>query len=93
MKPHNALKQFFVKRAFKAKAEAFRKAGYQEVSASDIAHYFYNYRWAKETPSQLKRQLNEISQLTPNRYFDFARLEATALKVPSLDEMDLSNLL
>ncbi|MDO4670491.1 MAG: post-transcriptional regulator [Aerococcus sp.] len=80
-------------RAFRKKAKAFEKAGYDNICWSDIKHYFESFKWKRKMPASIALMRQEIEALSVNQYFDYKQLEASALAVPKLEDMNWDELL
>lgn len=77
---------------FRQKARQFEKQGYEKIEWEDIQRYFVEYAWKEKRPKTLPSQIKAIRSLTPNAYFDYAKLKATVYDVSPLDQMDIKNL-
>ncbi|SFH77285.1 post-transcriptional regulator [Pisciglobus halotolerans] len=74
------------------KVKEFHHLGYPQITTEDIWRYLKTFRWKKEIPVHYYQQINDILNLMPNHYLDFASLEAQVYQVRSLDEMNLNDL-
>lgn len=77
----------------KRQVKSFEKQGYDHVSSQDLWRYLKEFRWKHEMPSSFKARIQDIKQVKPNDYFTYESLNATIYNVPTLDEMDLDELM
>lgn len=75
------------------KAKQFHQAGYPAIRWQEIQTYFESFKWKHHTPANIGAMRQEIQALTVNHYFDYKQLEASALAVPKLEDMDWDKLL
>lgn len=74
------------------KVKEFKEQGYSNISSDDLYHYFRSYKWRQKEPKHYAEIVSDIMSLTPNDYFNYANLQATAFDVKTLDEMNLDDL-
>ena len=75
------------------KSEEFKRQGYESIQPKDLWAYLTAFRWKKNAPKRYYQQINDIMAIEPNDYFNYASLDAQIYSTPSLDEMDLDDLL
>lgn len=71
----------------------FVEAGYESITAYDLARYLVVYRWKKGVPENLFECIYQVNHLSLNDYFDFEAIEAQTSKTDTLDTIDWSELL
>ncbi|MDO4680095.1 MAG: post-transcriptional regulator [Aerococcus sp.] len=78
---------------FHEKAKSFHQAGYEAIQWQEIKAYFEKFKWKHRTPESMRQMRQSIQALTVNQYFDYKQLEASALDVPKLEDIDWDKLL
>ncbi|NEW63279.1 hypothetical protein GMA11_07710 [Granulicatella sp. zg-ZJ] len=77
---------------FQLKAKQFHRLGYDQVTSTDIASFFFEFAWKRKTPNFYTEQVNAIVRLTPNQYFDFRTMQIQTNQSTTLEDIDFSEL-